>query len=274
METAGRLIQRWVAQGVVVMSCFGLLAGCATGTVATDRAIWQLRDQYVKVEKKDAEADGAARVNSHPATVTAERLRAILDDLLIRSPGEKDSGLFNDDELDVLSEQIHAGLLSAAADEDVTFAIVGQYRSLMGLKQRMVTTGRIFANDGQLNIIFGNLHRPLKENEDRRLLPFLAGKRTRTAASEWTLAARPGGEQFIRKRSDWVLFSLDGPTAPSAAPATPQAERAPATMEKKAVSRGKAGIGERLAILNDLHDKKLISDEEYRLKRLEILNEL
>lgn len=274
MKTAGSLIQKWVVRGVVVVSCCCLLAGCATGTAATDRTVWQLRDQYVKVEKQDVVANGHAVANAHPVRVSTERLRTILDDLLLRSPDEKGQGLFNDDELDVLSEQLHAGLVSAGPDEDVTFAVIGQYRAFMGLKQRMVTTGRVFAGNGELNIIFGNLHRPLRDNEDRRLLPFLPGRRSTTTGNELMLAAKPGGELFTLKRSDWVVFPLDGPTAPAVLPVATQAERAPAATEAKPAARGKAGVAERLAILNDLHDKKLITDEEYRLKRLEILNEL
>ena len=36
----------------------------------------------------------------------------------------------------------------------------------------------------------------------------------------------------------------------------------------------KKGIEERLMILNDLRNKKLITDEEYRTKRMDILNDL
>lgn len=275
METAFRTIQRWMALGVVAVSCCGLLAGCATGTATTDRTVWQLHDQYVKVEKQDPVAGGQAIANAHPVTITADRLRAILDDLLLRSSGEKGLQLFNDDELDVLGEHLHAGLMSAGPGEDVTFAVVGQYRAFMGLKQRMVTTGRVFAGNGELNIIFGNLHRPLRDNEDRRLLPFLPGRRSTTASNEGTLVAKEGGEPFSLKRSDWVVFPLEGPTAPPVEPVATKADHAPAASEAKPTPvRGKAGIAERLAILNDLHDKRLITDEEYRLKRLEILNEL
>lgn len=269
----GRYFRSVPAAMLAILFC-GLLAGCATGTAATDRTVWQLRDQYVKVEKQDPVAGAQAIANTHPATVTVDRLRAILDDLLLRAPGEKGLGLFNDDELDVLSEQLQAGLQSAGPGEDVTFAVIGQYRALMGLKQRMVTTGRVFAGNGELNIIFGNLHRPLRDNEDRRLLPFLPGRRSTTASNEGMLAAKPGGEPFSLKRSDWVVFPLDGPTTPPVAPVAIHTENAPTAKEAKPPARGKASLAERLATLNDLHDKKLISDEEYRLKRLDILNEL
>ena len=61
-----------------------------------------------------------------------------------------------------------------------------------------------------------------------------------------------------------------------------QAERRPPEtdttrkQESKPAEPGKQGrtVEERLMLLNDLKNKKLITDEEYRAKRQEILNEL
>ena len=209
----------------------------------------------------------------------------MLESIEIRFPGEtKAVQLFNDDELKILSENIPAALASAGADEDVTFAIIGHYVALMGfLKERMVTTGRVFCRDGQLNIIFGEVHRSVKENEDRRLLPFLPGSRGVAARQELTLAAKPGMENFTMKRPDWVIFPIAGPAVPVAVPAPPQGSGSTGT-EKKAVvpaeprekpaTVGKKSVEERLMMLNDLRNKKLITEDEYRAKRLEILNDL
>ncbi len=85
------------------------------------------------------------------------------------------------------------------------------------------------------------------------------------------------------KRPDWVIFPIAGPMVPMSAPSAPKGVAKPAAEsketppaepgQKKYPAAGKS-IEERLMILNDLRNKKLITDEEYRVKRLEILNEL
>ena len=265
----------------------GVVAGCATTSTgdARGKTIWQHRDQYVRVEKQDSPAGVTVPANIHPADISAGRLLSMLESIEVRFPGEgKAVQLFNDDELKVLSENISAALASAGSDEDVSFAVIGHYVALMGfLKERMVTTGRVFCRDGQLNIIFGEVHRPVKENEDRRLYPLLPGSRGADTRREWTLAAQPGMEDFTMKRPDWVIFPVAGPAVPVAAPATPQGSGStgtgkkaviPAEPREKPAMVGKKSVEERLMMLNDLRNKKLVTEEEYRAKRLEILNDL
>jgi hypothetical protein len=270
----------------VLLVAAGGFAGCATtGTgEAQVKTVWQLSDQYVKIEKQDHPAGGTVSANIHPADISADRLRGMLESVEVRPTGEEKAlQLFNDNELKILSENIHAGLASAGPDEDVTFAVIGHYPVLMGvLKERMVTTGRVFHQDGHLNIIFGDVHRGFRENEDRRLHPLLLGSRVRTGPREWALTAKPGGESFTAKRPDWITFSLTSP-GPVVTPAmredaggTGQGGKAvtPAVPPKKPAIPGKKSVEERLLILNELLSKKLITEEEYRAKRLEILNEL
>ncbi|HEY6874562.1 MAG TPA: SHOCT domain-containing protein [Geobacteraceae bacterium] len=267
---------------VVVVAMAGGIGGCATARTGDGREkiVWQSRDQYVKIEKQDRPAGAAVSANLHPADVPAERLRGMLGSIEVRPRGEeKGVRLFNDEELAVLGDNIHAGLAQAGPDEDVTFAIIGHYPVLMGLvKERLVTTGRVFCRDGEVDIIFGDVHRPVRENEDRRLYPFLPGTRGAAAPREWLLAARTGGETFAVIRPDWVTFSLASPPTPAAAPAPasagPEKTAAPAISPAKPAAPGGKSAAERLMILNELHDKRLITDEEYRAKRLEILNEL
>jgi hypothetical protein len=283
----------WVFRALLFGALFGL-AGCATTGSGESRArktIWQQSDQYVRIEKQDSAAGLIVPANMHPTEISVDRLQSMLNSVELRFPGEsKTVQLFNEDELKVLSENIHTGLASAGPDEDVTFAIIGHYVALMGfLKERMVTTGRVFCLDGHLNIIFGEVHRSVKENEDRRLHPFLPGSRVTAARHEWTLTAKPGMEGITMKRPDWVIFPIAGPTvltpvvAPATVPAAPQSsgsagtekkEVVPAGPREKPAISGKKSVEERLMILNELRNKKLITDEEYRAKRLEILNEL
>ncbi len=273
----------WLLMALMVMA--GVMAGCATARTGspsgpTVRTIWQGREQFVRVEKQDHPAGVTVPVNDHPPDISADRLRTLLESIEVRFPdSDKTVLLFNDEELKILSENIRAGLASAGPDEDVTFAVIGHHAVLMGIfKQRMVTTGRVFCQGGKVNIIFGEILREVKDNEDRRLYPFLQGSRIEGAPRAFTLAVQPGRENFAMKRPDWVIFPVAGPAVPAAAPAAPQGRvtepAAPAEPREKAAPAGRKTVEERLMTLNELRNKKLISEEEYRAKRLEILNEL
>ncbi len=269
----------------MMLVTLGGAAGCATtgADLAGRENVWQSRDQFVKIEKQDKPAQGAVAVNAHPADVPVERLRDIFASIEVGSDSNA-VPLFHDEELAILGDNIHAGLAAARPDEDVTFAVIGHYPVILGLKQRSVTTGRVFCREGQVNIIFGDVHRVVRDNEDRRLYPFLPGSRSVAHQGEWKLTARKGGESLVMVRPDWVTFPIVGPAAPVVAPAVREepGRAAPAgtattpsvVSPAKPAAAGRKSVEERLRTLNDLHDKKLITDEEYRAKRREILDEL
>jgi hypothetical protein len=259
------------------------------------RTLWKISEQYVAIVKQEHPTGVEVRPNERVAEISVDRLRIALASIDLRLPNtERSIALFNEDELRTLSEYIAEGLALAGPDEDVTFAIIGHYVESMGfLKKRMVTCGRVFFQDGQLNIIFGDVHRALSETmgipEDRRLHPFMIGSRRGTeGVHEGMLLPKPDGEIFAKLREDWVLFPLKSPenlpspqesgtSAPvtkEASPAQGQETGVAAPYTGKSAPVAKKSVEERLMILNELRNKKLISEEEYRAKRLEILNDL
>ena len=268
----------------LLLVIIGGTAGCAalkTGQSEEGRVrkIWQAREQYVALDPQDHPAGVAVAANDHPADLSVERLRSAFAAIEVHLSG-KDIfvSLFNEPELEILSKKIKEGLIQARPEEDVTFAVIGQHSVLMGLmKERSITGGRVFCQDGRLNIIFGDLLRDVKENEDRRLFPFIAGSRVTTVGGTWTLASKPGSEPFTLKRQDWVQFPLASPQAAVAAP-TPSNVPAPSFTPPAAPVNGVAPVDksteERLRTLDELHRKNLVTDEEYRAKRREILDGL
>jgi hypothetical protein len=269
---------------------------------------------------------------------------------------DKTIPLFNEDEIKILSEYIPVGLALAGPDEDVTFGVIGHYVESLGyLKKREVTTGRVFVQNGQLNIIFGDIHRELKETmgrqEDRRLNPFAPGTRSGSYGYlDGSVLPKEGGEPFSKIRQDWMVFQLNqsalasatqqeenqatyrpnsGTLAPApdslasgtpqAAPqqemaqpapkyAAPQQQAAPVPQYAapapsytapqgqmyqqtpqytpqysgsanrsgyaNAKTADKKSIEDRLVILNNLRGKRLITEQEYRDIRMQILGEL
>jgi hypothetical protein len=309
------------------------------------KKLWTSGEQFVAIEKQDRQQGAAVRPNQHITEISVERVRTMLESMELRSPDkDRNMPLFNEDEIRILSEYIPVGLALAGNDEDVTFAVIGNYVEALGvLKKREVTTGRVFYQDGRINIIFGDIHRELKETmgvkEDRRLNPFLPGSRTGSVGyQDGTILPKPGGEVFAKNRQDWVAFQLGsgggeafaqaeqeaaeetppvrrdntGTMSPAPyelasgapkktatqVPAAEQKYTPPAVTPKYTPTAGtpsytgsavrggrsstqgvsqpvvKKSIEERLLILNNLRSKRLITEDEYRDKRMEILSEL
>ena len=309
------------------------------------KKLWTSGEQFVAIEKQDRQQGVAVRPNQHITEISVERVRSMLESMELRSSGkDKSMPLFNEDEIKILSEYIPVGLALSGPDEDVTFAIIGLYVEALGvLKKREVTTGRVFYQDGRINIIFGDIHRELKETmgvkEDRRLNPFLPGSRAGSVGyQDGTILPKPGGEIFAKNRQDWVAFQLGSAegqalaqadqetgeetppvrrdntgtlspapdhlasgTPKNTVPQAPPAEQkyspptaatpgyTPATVaprytgsavrDYRSNAQGaqpavKKSIEERLVILNNLRNKRLITEDEYREKRMNILSEL
>jgi hypothetical protein len=319
--------------------------------------LWSLGEQYVAIQKQDGQQGVVTKPNQRVSEISVERVRAMLESMNLHQTGrDKTISVFNEDEIKVLSEYIPVGLALAGPDEDVTFAVIGRYVESLGyLKKREVTTGRVFVQNGQLNIIFGDIHRELKETmgvpEDRRLNPFAPGSRSGSYGYlDGSVLPKEGGEPFNKIRQDWVVFQLNpsalasatqqeeyqgtyrpnagtlspapdsmasGPAQPApqqetAQPApkyaAPQQQTAPAPQytapaPSYAAPQGqiyqqtpqytpqysgpanrsgyanakpadKKSIEDRLVILNNLRGKRLITEQEYRDIRMQILGEL
>jgi hypothetical protein len=264
-----------------IPGCASLKAGQGSG--AAVKTIWQSRDQFVALERQDHHPGLTVQANAHPADIPVERLNRILESIMVKVPGdEQPIRLFSGPDLEPVIEHLREGLAQATADEDVTFAYIGNYRALLGLmSERKVTTGRVFCQHGQINIIFGEVLRDVKENEDRRLYPFLPGSRAAGEPRKWSLAAQAGTEDLTMKRPDWVIFPVAGPVTSVPVPPVTNAKGAAGIRDNRTVKPGPAGempapaargsIEERLRVLIDLREKKLITEEEYREKRREIL---
>jgi hypothetical protein len=288
-RTAHRLCA--VASGLLA-----LLLLSSAGLAADVRYLWQSRDQFVALELQDSGAAGPAQPNDHPApaALTQERLTAILASMDVRADaGSKPEPLFTAQSLQVLAPQLEQALQQATPGQDVTFASIGLYSALYGLaKSPKVTTGRVFYKAGRLNIIVGLAQQEVRDRDDRRLFPFTPGSRQKVSEGDWALLPQAGQNGYTLLRKDWVTFS-DGwlaavVPAPVAEQQVPQPPAAPARImpaqpapvqivpaqPMKPGSNVSRSPADRLNTLNELRDKGLISAEEYRDKRMEILNGL
>ena len=283
------MVGRLLAMVVLVV---GGLQGCASlskgpADTGAGRTIWKVREQFVEVVPQER---GVGTANDHPVSVSPAELRRYLASVAVLLPGAgAPVPLLSDTELKVLEDAGLKGLSQAAPDEDVTFAVYGYHPALQGfLKQTKVTTGRMFYQEGRLNLIFGIVQREVLDTEDRRLNPFVPGSRLTPSILDGRITAVAGGVPFTLKRPDWLVFAPAGSVPPPAEPTksrpeavapvvAPAAPVAPVPEAPKRVDRPAGqtrSLEERLMLLNELKQKGLITEEEYRAKRTRILDEL
>jgi len=242
------------------------------------RQIWQSRDQFVALEHQDSLKNGTVLLNDHPLAIPIDRLTAMLASIEFEPAGSgKPEQIFTKQSLETLAPQLAEGFRQAAPDEDVTFAIIGLHQSLLGLaKSPGVTSGRAFYQGGRLNIIFGLIRSDFNEREDRRLAPFTPGSRQIVAAGAWRLQLQPGQSGYNQVRKDWLTFSDAWQASSAQIPVTVQTTPSAQCATPLPVQRKNDPLtpAERLTTLKELQEKGLINEEEYRGKRLEILNGL
>jgi len=261
------------------------LVGClllACSLISADRAwsaerreLWQSRDQFVALEPMERGAEGP---NQHPAEVAPEMLSALLGAIDVRSEGASGSeALFTQAALEALVPQLQLALRTATAKEDVTFAVIGLHKALFGLaKSPKVTTGRMFRRDGHLNLIVGLVQKDFNEREDRRLAPFIPGSRKQAPSGGGQLLPHGGQDTFTLIRKDWIVFT-DAPrpmTINQSVPSTNVIPQQTPVMPSLPVPAETRNPVERMEKLNELKNKGLISEEEYRGKRKQILDGL
>lgn len=203
-----------------------------------DKDVWHMRDMFVRLEAQDKAKGATVAPNQHPVNITQEQLYNALSQITIWVNEKLGyQPLFTEFELGVLGKNVSAGLAEARPDQDVTFAVVGWHKGagVFSMSQQELTTGRIFYQNGQINLIVGTAHRPVEEGEnyatrsaqtgDRRLDPFVPGMRGFTQQHNWRLAAAPGSGVYSApggQRTDWLVFSAQSLAAtPPAAPGRP-----------------------------------------------------
>jgi hypothetical protein len=195
---------------------------------ASARSLWQWQERYVRIEPQ-AERD--APPNDHPITLTPQQIGVMLDGLKVRIPNQKrfffrsrdkQQGVpvFSERELQVLSDALSRGLAQAGPREDIVFVMTGNVDLAFGgaVKDRETNTGRVFFRDGQLNIIFGDIHGEFPQPRGAgALVAYPAripqpGARSKTRAHEWRLVLGPGmalHHEGDTTRTDWVRIDPD-----------------------------------------------------------------
>lgn len=270
---------------VIASSALALVATitCAASAPRDVVVLWSANDQWVKIEPQD---DAAASPNDHPTQLTSEAIGNALAALRIRSTdedrtAEAQRSVFTAEELRNIAPHIAAGLAKAGPRQDVTFSTIGSYpRSGGGLvKDPGVNAGRVFYDEGKINVIFGELQSGYRKRlvygqRTEDFTPREEGSRAKAAENDWALTAHPGIELHSNAggvRNDWV--EIDTAAVAAGAAAVSQAPAA-ATPPAATAAKSSADIEQRLKTLKELRDKNLITEEAYREKMQALLSEL
>ena len=282
----------------ILCLCLGFVQAAVANSNKTTE-IWRNPDEFVVLTPQDALAGGAPR-NEQPVVIEPAKLAAALAKLRVHEgKGATDAiPVFESDAARRLAGPLSTALERAAADQDVLFAIdMSQKAALLGSKPVSVA-GRVFFQNQRLQLIIGELHvstiPPEYKNypigypkPDRRLHPHQTGERAKEAHYDPAAAFETGDDVSLfvhdgKVRSDWLVLNVGALAAgdpPAAAPAavsmgTSQTATTPSAGAAKPSGGASPSIEERLLRLKRLHEQDLITDEEYKRKRNEILDQL
>ncbi|HIJ94187.1 MAG TPA: SHOCT domain-containing protein [Desulfuromonadales bacterium] len=285
-------IKSWLHQPVIILMAAFILISNSSNALAARQILWESRDQFVALEPQDRIPSEQKLPNAHPAEIPVETLSAQLASLTVRTAEtRKITPLFTAAAIELIADKLQLALSKATPEQDVTFAVIGLHTALYGFaKSPKVTTGRIFSQGGKLNLIIGQMQQDVNERADRRLEPFVPGSRLQSVSDEWALQPQPEQDSFKLLRKDWVAFGetwkvpviippvVAQPTAvPAAVQPVTEKQPVPATSSTTApVTKSSEAqrVSDRLTTIKELQEKGLITIEEYRDKRREILNGL
>ncbi|MCY4361592.1 MAG: hypothetical protein OXE42_05305 [Gammaproteobacteria bacterium] len=227
---------------------------------------------------------------------------------------KKRKTLFSLQQSRLLGQYIATGLSKARPDQDIVFVLARSEKKYVVIQNRGYTGGRVFYLDGKLHLIIGDFDHEgdrFKETVERShgvtdvKQYFKHGRRAKPTGFKGAILAGDGVSLHIdgkKARRDWLEIDLEqaasvhlAQKAEQAAQEAPtsaamQAEAARMARERREMrlemakmrkemksSNGDSSpqtIEQRLATLQDLRDKELISAEEYQQKREQILGEI
>jgi hypothetical protein len=276
-----------------------------------DNVLWQSgRNQYIKLV--DQEGD-AAKPNDQPVTLDAKTVVNALKALRISgsyAKAEEMKTVFSTSQVQILGQYLVKGLQQARADQDIVFALAQRHRGFLNEETVSYLAGRAFYVDGKLNIIIGDYDRPADRFKERTSLSMGAGEvryffnnGSRDSKSGFKKSIITGdGISLHENRKNWLLVDVDtasshyltrrkkqatqeGNTADTEEARLEAARLAQERREmklemarmRKQMQEGSAApktVEERLQTLEDLKKKGLITEDEYKSKRQEILKDL
>lgn len=275
----------------VLLACMmALLAeGCQTPTPPTRIACGACEDQDRMIRLQSAPHQEGQRAFTHPFLLSSEDWKFILKTIRVQgqnqvflfftTKGEVEAA-FTDEEIDYLSATLSRVFAQARPDERVVFALSRSRTSDI----TEVTSGGWFVNGESLHLVLANYRYAVTMPTVREIV---------WQDPLWTQAGPsydlvPGEHQTVLKEegSSRRLFALNLPSlsieykqlllAESVSSPTAQKNPSPGQLSPppSQTSSSSLSLEQRLQILKRLKDQGLITDEEYRAKKQQLLDRL
>jgi hypothetical protein len=273
----------------------------AAGAGASDLRPWAEGDDYVRLENVNA-------ANQHPVAFSAEQLTNLLGHFYKKEQGKEPAPYFSNDEIERLAKQLIPVFAKAKATDDIQFGTSFRPGGFF-LAPRALNAGRLFVENGQLNLLVGMCAEPQDigyQQNFGKYKPLNHGSRIKPVA-DLGCELLPGNDAVrVDNRPDWLQMDVatalankvitptvtgaaltflpatgkaPAPVAPPPVAVRPAATAAPtvaptAPAQPVLVAPPANKTEERLQLLKRLHDNGLINDAEYDQKRASILKDL
>ena len=174
--------------------------------------------------------------NDHPATLDARRLYEALARLevelgpagLFRNREPRRAPIFTEEQLEQLVPHLADAIARLDADEDLGISVAQARRSneLGFLSGSRTTSARVFYNDGEVHLIFGQVEKDVSLDRDRPGRPVpnappsvgldrgiglatAIGSRRRPKDLDWTPMLPEGARMVDASRNDWIAVRPD-----------------------------------------------------------------
>lgn len=241
-------------------------------------------DRFVRLQSvADESRAGAARQFAHPFVLTPEEWTALLstlnvrrqaEGLLFRDPPGPVVPAFTPEDISYLSAALSQAFAQAQPHEMVVFGL----GHLNSYQMTEITTGGWYVEGSSLHVVLANYHKVITMPSTRQLLwerplrpdagphYYLVAGTHQTSVRDsgtWSsLFSSPPSELSISYQE--ALLGEPGDAATVKEPSSPPHGLAAPTMS----------LEDRLRMLKRLHDQGLITEDEYRAKKQQILDRL
>ncbi|HNP80394.1 MAG TPA: SHOCT domain-containing protein [Nitrospira sp.] len=255
-----------------------LSVGCATATPQAEPSCFSCDDQRVVriIPSAKLRSNDQGRRFQHPMNLTQAEWETLLRGVMVRSThspllGPSYQGatepLFLDEEVRALGSALRQAFQQATEQEAVVFATARATEE--GPAQ--LTSGAWFVEAGRIHLRLANCRIAVTMASIRRQIwidPLFMQAGTfyeLVPGNHQALVSKPPGGGGLFRPDPVELVIDDSGRSEAVAPAAPEGmPRVPSA----------SSLEERLAVLKRLHDQGLITEEEYRLKKQQLLDRL